>query len=284
MDSSVAIAERFNIPKILIGTTLVSFITSSPELCVSIIAAVKKHTDISISNVIGSCICNASLILGLGFLFAKEEKINGKGIYLIKEIFLIVATLILLPFAISFKELNFLLGIIFLFLFGLFMFYSIRKAYLLFEIKDIPFNPLKVIFGLIVGGGGVILGSHLALKGGVIISDCLGLRESVIGLSLISLSTSLPEMSTAISAAKKGHIELSIGSILGSNFIDITVIFGIVTLIKALPIYHGFIQLDIPLSLSLALLIYAFTYGKRWKIKGILLLLIYFSYIYFIYR
>ncbi len=231
VDSALFIARRFGIPTIVIGTSLVSFLTTVPELTVSISAINSNSQGIAVGNAIGSTICNIGLILSL-VLIVKEVVVdrtmfrNKSGIMLLSLFVLII---------ISYNGVIELLEAIVLFsiviLFFAFNIVSQRKRSLdndFFEEEE-ETSLKKEVAILIVATVMVFFGSRLLVSNGIIIARLLNVPEVVIGLTMVAVGTSLPELVTVMSSVKKGESNLAIGNVIGANILNIALIIPMVT-------------------------------------------------------
>ena len=230
---SVTIANKFRISQLVIGLTIVAFGTSTPELSVSILSAIEGMPDVVLGNVVGSNIANIGLILGIAALI--RPLLVAKST-IKKEIPIMVGVSILLVLIsidgkISFEEgVAFVIGII---LFTFFSYKSSKKEQT--DIEDISTGlelakknviPKSVIL-IGIGLGLLTFGSFLTVDNAVTIAKSVGLSERIIGLTIIAIGTSLPELVTSIVAAFRGHADLSVGNIVGSNVFNILAIIGI---------------------------------------------------------
>lgn len=262
---AVSISEKLGLSAILIGAVVVGFGTSTPELLVSIEAAMNNQPDIAVGNVVGSNIANVILILGLAALI---NPVSCKDGVILRDSMAVIFASILL-FLLSF------MGVIsapagafmFLSLIG-YIFYSYKaerrkKAELLkkngdtvheHEAEEFSSNmgmPLSIAIS--VGGIAMLVyGADLLIGGATNLARSIGISEAVIGLSLVAVGTSLPELATSISAALKKHSDVIIGNILGSNLFNILSILGISAMIKPVPIAAQIAAYDIPFMLAIA--------------------------------
>lgn len=288
---SSSMAVRVGITPLVIGLTVVAFGTSSPELVVSISAALKGSGEIALGNVIGSNICNIALILGVAALI-RPIKVNLK---LIKtDIWLMVVISIMLVIFISDGEISRLDGIFLVVGIiaynGLTIFMAKRagnkSAADVFE-SGVPKKPRNtwVDVLLIIGGMSIlVLGANLFLKGAISIAHYLGASEALIGLSVVAFGTSLPELATSMVAAIKKEGDISIGNAIGSNIFNILCVTGFASLI--FPISSENISpwdLGVMIFVSIVLFPLAWTQYKLSRLEGFFLIMVYFAYIYYIY-
>lgn len=285
----VRIAEALKIPTVIIGLTLVAFATSAPELVVSIDSAIKNIGDISIGNVLGSNICNIALILGLSALI-KPLTVNSRLLRFDTPV-LFLATALLSAFCLITHGVNRIEALILLIVFAVFMFKNIRDAIQGKcpppEIEEIPEDkvtkpmPLWQACGLVVLGlAGLVGGARLFVNGSVYVARLCHVSDAVIGLTIVAVGTSLPELATSVVAAIKGENDIAIGNVVGSNIFNILAILGIAPMIR--PIQSAGIQMvDVATMCGVTILMtILMATGKtirRWE--GAVLFLSYVAYI-----
>lgn len=288
---SSSISKKAGIPPIVIGLTIVAFGTSAPELIVNIFSALEGTTDIAIGNVIGSNIANILLVLGISALIV-ELKVQKSTSW--KEIpFAILAVLIIFIMAndkildkASANIITMTDGLALIGFFAIFLYYTIelaRKGMAPGEETKIqtysyPMSTLLTVGGLTF----LFFGGKLLVNQAVILAELAGLSEIFIGLTIVAVGTSLPEMATSILAAKRGHADIAIGNIVGSNIFNIFWILGITTVIKPLPVSAS-ANIDIFVCLIATLILFlAMFIGKKHKLErwqGAVLVLSYVAYI-----
>jgi cation:H+ antiporter len=283
-DAAVSIAKITGVPKIIIGSTIVSITTTLPEFVVSVTSAAKGHTELAMGNAVGSCICNIGLCLGVLLLFGASP-IFDKRVFNVKCNFMVISAVLLYILSIGgfISRIN---GILLLFVLLLYTILIIRS---LSKSTSKEEHERGDLFGkflwFILGAVCVILGSQGLIRSGVYIARFLGVSELVIGLGLVAFGTSLPELVTVISALLKGESELSLGNIVGANFLDIAWVLGVSSLVHPLPVASHSMIYDFPVMLLLMCLLIVFTRNRRvssrWK--GGILLLIYGAYIWAIF-
>ena len=259
---SSSLALRFGISPLIVGLTVVAFATSSPELVVSIKAAIQNNPGIVVGNVVGSNICNIALILGVAAMISpmqvKTQLIRREIPILIGVSFLLL--LILWGDTITRVEGGILvIGIIFYIVLGYrYALQEKTEESVIKEFEDgIPQKPYKVwisITFVIAGLGLLVLGSNLFVKGAVSTADKLGVSEAVIGLTIVALGTSLPELITSVVASLKNENDIAIGNAVGSNVFNILSILGISSLIN--PISHtGVTIIDLSVMMFFTIMI-----------------------------
>ena len=256
VDGASGIAAKMGIPQLVIGLTIVAMGTSAPEAAVSISAALKGSADITIGNIVGSNILNILIILGLAALFAVLHV--AKSTVKIEMPFMIVITAVLLLLGMD-GTISLIDGIILLVLFAVFLVYLFMLSKK--QGGDVPEEHhkelsmgkalLMVIIGLVL----IILGSNLAVDGATAIARIFGMSERFIGLTIVALGTSLPELVTSVNAARKGNADIAIGNIVGSNIFNILFVIGISALITPVPFSLAFIP-DMLVAIGAAVLLW----------------------------
>lgn len=237
---SVTIANKFRISQLVIGLTIVAFGTSTPELAVSMSSAVQGLSDVALGNVVGSNIANIGLILGISAIMAPI--VVSKGI-IRKEIPILIGVSVLLLLLSIDKVISILDGIILvigLVGFTIFSYKTSKKEILVesdSEMVTIKKNVVpKAVILIGIGLGLLTIGSFVTVDNAIKIAQHLNISERVIGLTLVAVGTSLPELITSIVAAKKGHADLSIGNILGSNVFNILAIVGLTSTVSMITV------------------------------------------------
>lgn len=283
VDGAAGIAEKFKIPQLIIGLTVVAMGTSAPEAAVSISSALKESADITIGNVVGSNILNVLIILGLSAVITPLAVGRTTTRYEIP--FLLGITVLLFVQGID-GIISMLDGIIQL------LFFTVYLGYLLIMAKKqnneksevkIHRKLWQLIFLTMLGLTLIICGSSISVDAATFIAESIGISERFIGLTIIALGTSLPELFTSISAAKKGNADIAIGNIVGSNIFNILFVVGISALIVPVPFAHSFF-FDVIIAAISSLLLLVFCLGKKKlnRLHGALMLLGYICYFIFI--
>ena len=288
VDGASGIAEKFHIPQIIIGLTIVAFGTSAPEAAISISAAFAGTTGIAIGNILGSNLLNILIILGLSACIVPLH--IGKSSIKFDIPFNLFITLVLVLFGVIFGELNIFSGVIFWVLMIAFLMHLFRAAKNEMQEKDTEEPPKKQknIFLLclyIVGGIiAIIFGSDLAVDNATVIaSDILHIDDRLIGLTIIALGTSLPELMTSVTAARKGNADIAVGNILGSNIFNILFVLGTVSLIAPVTFSMSFV-IDVIICIVSVILLYFLskdddTLSRRDGITFLLCYIAYFVYL-----
>ena len=279
VDGAVNVANRFGIPTIIIGTTVVAIGTSAPEAAISIAAAVKDADGVSIGNVIGSNITNIFLILGLTATIAALPIHKNTRKYEIPFVGFI--TLLLCLFGLYVGEISRPVAGI---LFGLFIGFMV---YMVVSARNGNTEPVEVktmsvaktLLMLVIGIAALIVGSNLTVDSAVDISHRFGVSDRIIGLTLIALGTSLPELVVCVAAAIKKQYDLAVGNIIGSNIFNILFVLGLAGLVRPIPFQSAFVTDAAIALLAVALLmIFAYRNSKLSRIGGIVFLIMYTAY------
>lgn len=252
VDSASFIAEKTGIPKFIVGATIVSFATTFPELLVSVFATLNGSIDIGVGNAVGSVICNMALIMGISILFLPS--IIKRSDILEKSFLMILSTALLWACLLN-QRLSLAECIVFLLIFIYYLYLNIKtsndKSSYSIPINTSNAQNLSYITKFILGALCVVIGSWLMVNNGEIIARNLGVPENIIGLTLMAIGTSLPELVTTITAIKKGESAMSIGNIIGANIMDILLIIPICSLISSNTLLAPMqtITLDLPITL-----------------------------------
>lgn len=239
VDGASAIAEKLRVPQLIIGLTVVAMGTSAPEAAISISAALKGSADITIGNIVGSNILNILIILGLSAVLSPLAVDRGT---IFRDLpFLIGISLLLLAQGWD-GSVNIWDGILQLILFAAYLTYLVVKAKRPPQQNTAPSSQqnLRRIPLTAVGLAAVVLGSNLAVDAACAIARLLGMSERFIGLTIVALGTSLPELFTSVTAAQKGNADIAIGNIVGSNIFNILFVIGVSAVIVPVPFAEAF--------------------------------------------
>ncbi|GAB4282482.1 MAG: calcium/sodium antiporter [Marinilabiliales bacterium] len=287
VDSSVSLARHLKVSTLIIGIVIVSIGTSSPELVVSIIAALKGQADISLGNVIGSNIANIALILGFTSIILPISLKNHR--IWIDWLIMIFASLLLYFILFINNELNVIWGFVFIIILSLYILYlfiNARKS----NSKDVEVNVLKPKFSLlisliifVVSCLGLYFGADFLINSAVNIAKSFNISERIISLTVIAFGTSIPELSASLVAAIKKETDISIGNIIGSNLFNILGILGVTSIVSfnkpIVPKEGFFVDIYWMLTISVLLLI-PILLKKVNRISAIVFFLIYIIYVY----
>ena len=292
VNGSVSLAKHYNLSELAIGLTIVAFGTSSPELLVNIIASIKGYNDVAMGNIVGSNIFNLMFILGLsGMIYPLS--VQSKTVWKEFPLSLLAAVLIILlannwftvkPLAV----LSRIDGILFIALFLFCLLYiarSIRSDKIVLESEYKIYKPLWTIIFIATGLIALIFGSKLVVNNAVKIAQLLGVTEKLIGLTIVSVGTSLPELVTSVVAVIRKRADIAIGNVIGSNIFNVFFILGISAVINPIK-YNLQFNLDILiLIVSTILLFIAMFVCRRHKLdrwQAILLAIGYIVYILYV--
>ena len=278
INQSERIALKFKIPEFIIGATLIALGTSLPEMAASIAASLDNKPQIAIANVIGSNVLNITLVLATVFLIAK--KINPNRDFFAKDstwalVPVLVFILMIIDGVISRFDASLLL-----LLMGAYLLFLLQDAKNipeedLEELDETTFSWAKVIPILFAGFLLVIVGAHFTVESASTIAKSFGISEWIIGIILISLGTSLPELAVSISAAVKGKVDMAIGNIIGSNMANTTVVLGAAAFVNPMNIVASNYIFDIATMIVATLLLVFITANKLYnKSAGISLIII----------
>ena len=293
VDGASAIAKRFGISDLVIGLTVVAFGTSMPEFVVNMVSVAEGSTDLALTNILGSNIINTFVILGLTALvypIASQKRSRDFDIpmSIIAGLFVLVFVAVQLPFGEDGKGVGRIGGVILLLLFCYFLYNTFRHAKDHPEDNELTNEGVKELtigkaLGLIlVGFIGLIVGGELIVKSAVDIATRMGVSEAIIGLTIVALGTSLPELATSVIAAAKHNSDIAIGNVFGSNIFNVFFVLATSSIVRPLPAYEG-IELDALMAAAGSIIVWmAVKTNKERKIKrwaGALLLIVYGGYL-----
>ena len=274
-----SLAQRFGISQLVIGMTIVAIGTSAPEAAVSIAAALKGSADITIGNIVGSNILNVLIILGISAVITPLAVSKSTLRYEVP--FMIMVTLLLLAQGRD-GEIQFMDGFVLLVFFLLYLFYLYCIAKKGSEPGEVPVKSQGMkssIFAVTAGLVLILLGSNLSVDAASAIARMLGMSERFIGLTIVALGTSLPELFTSVSAARKGNADIAIGNIVGSNIFNILFVVGLSAWIIPVPLSSGFLADTLTAAAAGILLLICSAGGQKLgRGSGILMLLFYLGY------
>ncbi len=285
-----SIANKFRISPLVIGLTIVAFGTSAPELAVNIFASMAGNSEIAIGNILGSNIANILLILGIS---AVIYPLRSKKSTVWKEIPLCLLAAVVVGVMVNdtlidgggFSGLSRVDGFVLIAFFAIFLYYTFSIARSGRSTDDSEIKQLSLtrsIIYIIVGLTGLVLGGQWIVAGAVKIAEFFGISQSLIGLTIVAVGTSLPELATSAIAAYRKHTDIAIGNVVGSNIFNIFWILGLSSLIKPLP-FNTNSNIDVLLVIfATAVLFLIMFLGKkrvieRWQ--GVFMLLVYVAYV-----
>lgn len=279
VDGASGLARKLGIPQLVIGLTIVAMGTSLPEAAVSISAALRGNAEITIGNIVGSNILNILIILGVTALIATLKVADSTVRYEIP--FMIVVTFVLLWLGYTGGQVTRLEGIVLWVLFLLYLryLYMMAKKGKEEEREAEQLSTAKIIGLILAGVVMIVAGSNFAVEGASNLAKALGISQRFIGLTIVALGTSLPELVTSVSAARKHNADIAIGNIVGSNIFNILFIVGTTALITPVTFASGFV-VDTLIAAAVGILLFvcvARTKELRKK-AGIVMLLAYILY------
>ncbi|MFV0565213.1 MAG: calcium/sodium antiporter [Flavobacteriaceae bacterium] len=290
--SSVALSFKFNISKMVIGMTVVSFATSAPELLVSLQAALSGSPAIAINNVVGSNIANIGLVLGITALVSSIAV--DKSFYKLNWPAMMVFSVLLYYFLNNDKVLSAVEGVILFALLVLFLIVLIKSTKQSNTVEDVDdalsvVSNFKIVVWLLIGALALYFGSEWLVKGAKEIAQSLGVSEAVIGVSLIAVGTSVPELAASVIAAARQEKAISLGNLIGSNIFNIGSVLGLTAIIKPIPVTEPLIlSRDIFWMLGFAFILLPLVFlPKRLvitKAKGFVIVLAYAVFMYVLFR
>ncbi len=294
VDGASSIAKRFGISTLVIGLTIVAFGTSAPELIVNIFASINGNTDISIGNILGSNIANILLILGISaviFPLAVKRSTVWKEIplaFLAVVLMGIMANDALIDGG-NFSGLTRIDGLVLIAFFIIFLYYTFGISRVEAADKtETPIHQYSLLRSCLMVGVGLIgltLGGKWVVDAAVALATSLGVSEAFIGLTIVAIGTSLPELATSAVAAYKKDTDIAVGNIVGSNIFNIFWILGISAIINPLP-FSALLMRDVIMTIAATLLLFIFLFiGKRHILErwqGVGFILLYVGYIIFL--
>jgi len=286
---AVSLAKILNIPPLVIGMTVVAIGTSAPELMVTLDASLSGSPGLAVGNLIGSNIANVLLILGVSCLLSPMKGPESANV---RDSFVLMSGSALFAFFCFQGQLSLMSGGILFAAFLGFLVSTYRKestdeeatAEHIQEVEDMPSiaAPMGVVvFTILVGLVGIIWGADLLVEGGVAIARVFGVSEEIIGLTVIAFGTSLPELAASLVAAFRGHSDIAVGNVVGSNLFNILGIAGVVSMVSPLPVSGATLSFDIWVMLGATALVLPIL-GGRWhprRASGAFFLILYIAYI-----
>lgn len=291
VDGASAIAKRSGVSDLVIGLTVVAFGTSMPEFVVNMVSVAEGTTDLALTNILGSNIINTFVILGLTALvypIASQKRSRDFDIPLsiIAGVLVILFVAIQLPFGETERGVGRIGGVVLLFFFCYFLYNTFRHAKDHpdeAETEEIKLIPVRRAVALILGGFvGLVVGGELIVKSAVDIATRCGVSEAIIGLTIVALGTSLPELATSVIAATKHNSDIALGNVVGSNIFNVFFVLAVSAAVRPLPAYDG-IELDAVMAALGSIIVWmAVKTNRERKIQrwaGALLLIVYGGYL-----
>ena len=247
IENSAAYAEDKGISPHIVGVTVVAFGTSLPELLVSVISSFQNHNDLALGNIVGSNISNLGLVLASAsfiFHYTLRSRIEPEDNANKDSYVMLIAALLLVFFAqdnlISFSE-----GFLF---FILYLLYLVSLYFRSSKKPEWSESEINTSYSFLVGGLiSMLIGAQITINSAVEIASQLGVSEIVIGLSVVAIGTSLPELAGTVSAARMGHKEIAIGNVIGSNIANIFLVMGVLAMINAIKVEQWVLDVTLPL-------------------------------------
>ena len=290
VDAAAWLAEISGIPKLIVGATVVSVATTLPELLVSLMAAAQGKVDMSVGNAVGSVTANIGLIMAIS-LICIPGAIKRKD-YMMKSLSMLGAAAIIVVGG-RLGEIGLLLSAALLVIFAFFITENVSAASAAVSSKGAARvrrakpsgrEVLTNVVKFVLGAAGIVIGAQLLVDNGSELARFAGVSERIIGVTIIAVGTSLPELVTTVTAVIKKQSALSVGNILGANIMDLTMIMPLCALVsgKALPISPASVRLDLPacLLVGLVAVVPALLREKFSRWQGLLLLALYAGYLY----
>ena len=288
LKSSVSISLKLSIPKIIVGMTVVSFATSLPELVVSLKAALAGNPDLALGNVVGSNAANIGLVLGVTLLFGSMEVTSS--FYKIDWPVMMVASLMLLGFLYFDGVLSRIEGGVLVLVMLVFLWWLLKMQSGPAVVEELPSDdellsiPITAFY-LVAGVVGLWLGSEWLIEAAVSIAEDLGVSDRVIGITVVSIGTSIPELAASIIAIIKKEKAISLGNLIGSNIFNIMSVLGITAIVSPITVKdQGFITNDLFFMTFIAFVLFPLVFAPSkmklsWK-EGLVLLTIYGAFVY----
>ena len=283
VDGASSIASLLKIPTIIVGLTIVALGTSAPEAAVSITSSLTGSNAMAVSNVIGSNLFNMLMVIGISALLGDilmEKSVLEKDLPFLVGITLLWAIFIIIGWDITNIE-----GIILLIImvtYIAFLIYNTKKSGGANEVEKPKLTLPKSIIFILVGIAGIVIGGDLVVDSASAIAIALGMSETLVGLTIVAIGTSLPELVTSITALKKGENQLVIGNVIGSNIFNILFVLGASSAISAIPLDSSLL-IDVVFMLLVTVLCFIFgkTQEKYDKKEGIILVTLFVVYMAF---
>tara|TARA_R110002072_G_scaffold175538_3_gene331383 strand:- start:15627 stop:16580 length:954 start_codon:yes stop_codon:yes gene_type:complete len=290
VDAASGLAAKFGIPNIVIGLTIVAFGTSAPELVVNVIAAVNNNTEMVLGNVLGSNIFNVLGILGISSIIYPLAVKSNTTWYEI-PLSLLAAVVVLVITADIFlgesiqNSISRSDAILLLLFFTIFLVYNVAVSKNEISTEKTEIKQQKTgtaVLFIFLGLGGLVIGGHLIVESATSIAQFLGLSERVIGLTIVSIGTSLPELATSIVAVRKKNVDIAIGNVVGSNIFNIFFVLGVSAVVTPVVVATASL-VDIGMNIFAGILLFLFVFtGKyrridRWE--GVVLISLYLGYL-----
>ena len=280
VDGASSIAAILKVPTIIVGLTIVAFGTSAPEAAVSITSSLTGSNAMAVSNVVGSNLFNILMVIGVAALLG--DLLMEKSVLKKDLPFLVGITLLLVIFIVLGWDISPIEGIILLVILIAYIIHLIRIAGSSNYVEKPKLSTAKSIIFIVVGLTGIILGGDLVVDSASSIAMAFGMSETLVGLTIVAIGTSLPELVTSLTALKKGENQLVIGNVIGSNIFNILFVLGASSAISRIPIDHSML-IDVLFMVGVTILCFIFgkTQEKYDKKEGIILVALFIAYMAF---
>lgn len=277
VDGASSIASLLKIPTVIVGLTIVAFGTSAPEAAVSITSSITGNNAMAVSNVIGSNMFNLLMVIGVSALLSEllmEKSVLDQDLPFLVGITALFAAFIVINWNISSIE-----GIILLIILAIYLYFVIRNAMKSSDAQQVEKPKLttkKSILFMIIGLIGIVLGGDLVVDSASYIAIAFGMSETLVGLTIVAIGTSLPEFVTSLTALKKGENQLVIGNVIGSNIFNILFVLGASSAISAIPLDSSML-IDVIFMVVVTVICFIFgkTQDKFDKKEGAILILLF---------
>ena len=283
VDGASSIASLLKIPTIIVGLTIVALGTSAPEAAVSITSSLTGSNALAVSNVIGSNMFNILMVIGIAALLGElvmEKQVLEKDLPFLVGITLLWAVFIVIGWDITNIEGIILLAIMVAYI--AYLVYSTKKSGGATEVEKPKYSlPYSIIF-ILVGLAGIVIGGDLVVDSASAIAMAFGMSETLVGLTIVAIGTSLPELVTSLTALRKGENQMVIGNVIGSNIFNILFVLGASSAISAIPLDSSML-IDVILMIFVTVLCFIFgkTQEKYDKKEGAILVILFIAYMAF---
>ena len=279
IENSASFAEEKGISPHVVGVTIVAFGTSLPELLVSIISSVKGYNDLALGNIVGSNISNIGLVLSVStfiFYYVLKTDISPDKDANNDSYVMLLAVLMLYFFATD-KSISQIEGAVFFSLYIIYIFWLYKRT----KEEEVSSDDSKTSYSLLIGGLiALLIGAQLTVDSAVDIALVIGIPEIVIGLSVVAVGTSLPELAGTISAARMGHKEIAVGNVIGSNIANIFLVMGVLSLINPISVEDFVVEQTLPLLIILTIVTFGLIRVPLNRLSGSLLFAFFLFFIY----
>jgi len=279
IENSASFAEEKGISPHVVGVTIVAFGTSLPELLVSIISSLQGYNDLALGNIVGSNISNIGLVLAIStfiFYYVLKTDISPAEDANNDSYVMLLAVLFLYFFATD-KLISQIEGIVFFSLYIIYIFWLYKRT----KAEEVISEDSKTSYLFLIGGLiALLIGAQLTVDSAVEIAIAVGIPEIVVGLSVVAVGTSLPELAGTISAARMGHKEIAVGNVIGSNIANIFLVMGVLSIINPISVENFIVEQTLPLLILLTVVTFALIRIPLNRLSGSLLFAFFLFFIY----